>query len=151
MSTFKHGLLLGTILFAVSLSVPAALYKWVDADGVTQYTQTPPPSGRFQELHSAPPPASRSIPEQPSEETSPEEQTAPATSADTPPQDDQRQAEQQAAREQNCRLARQRLSQLENHARIRYAAEDGSIHVMGEDEKQAKLAETRAMIAESCH
>ena len=143
-------LLLGAILFAVSLSAHAALYKWVDADGVTQYTQTPPPSGRFQELHSAPPPASRSISEQQPAEASPEEQDAPAATAETPPQDDQSQVEQQAAREQNCHLARERLSQLENHARLRYKAADGSVRVMSEEEKQAKLTETRTMITESC-
>ena len=150
MITFKKALLLGAMLIASSLTVHAALYKWVDENGITQYTQTPPPFSRYQEMHLTPP-AGHSGPEHQQVETKPEKQNDLATSAKNAPQDDQKQAEQQEAREQNCRLAQQRLPQLENHARMRYTAADGSIHVMSEDEKQAKLVETRAMIAETCH
>jgi len=67
-----------------------------------------------------------------------------------PAVDPQTKAQQQAAREQNCQLAKQRLSQLENHPRIRYKAADGSVRVMSEEEKQAKLMETRKMMDEMC-
>ena len=151
MSTFKKGLLLGVMLIAATLTAQGAFYKWVDANGVTQYTQSPPPSGQYQEMHSSALPASDPASELQREETTAKDQNAPDTAAENPAQDDQKQAAQQAAREQNCQLARQRLAQLETHGRIRYQADDGSIQVMSEEEKQAKLAETRKMMADMCH
>lgn len=147
MRTFKKALLVGAILMAASLSVPAAFYKWVDEHGVTQYSQNPPPSGQYQEIRS-PSPASHSNSEQQPADTSPIQKDA-ATPAEAPPQDDQKQAKQQA-REQNCQLAQQRLSELENHARIRYTGVDGSVRVMSEEEKQTKLVATRKMMEDMC-
>jgi Domain of unknown function (DUF4124) len=149
MTTFKKCLLLGILLTTTSLSVPAAFYKWVDANGVTQYSQNPPPSGNYQEIRS-PSPADHSNAEQQQAEASPAKQDSAATPVQAPPQDDQTQAEQRRAREQNCQLAQQRLSELENHPRIRYTDADGSVRVMSEEEKQAKLVETRKMAEKMC-
>lgn len=149
MSMFNKGLPLGVILIAASFSAHGTFYKWVDANGVTQYTQTPPPSGQYQEMHSPPPP-SGSTAEQTQQATTAEKQDPPTDSKETPPPDPREMAKQLAAREQNCHLAQQRLTQLENHARLRYKAEDGTIHVMSEEEKQAKLIETRKMAEEMC-
>ena len=151
MSTFSKRLLLGAMLIAISLSAHAAFYKWVDANGVTQYSQSPPPSGHYQEMHSpSPPPAGDTNAEQQKVEASPPTQGSASARAAAAPPDDQELARQQAAREQNCQLAKQRLSQLENHPRIRYMAADGSVRVMSEEEKQAKLMETRNMMNEMC-
>jgi hypothetical protein len=35
----------------------ARIYKWVDADGNVQYSQTPPPEGQFNEVNPGPPPS----------------------------------------------------------------------------------------------
>ena len=149
MRTFTKRLLLGTLLIAVSLSAHAAFYKWVDANGVTQYSQSPPASGHYQEMRSSPPAAEANA-ERQSTETSPPAQDPASDPAATTPPDHQQQAQQQAARAQNCQLAKQRLSQLENHPRIRYTAADGSIRVMSEEEKQTKLMETHKMIDDMC-
>ena len=149
MRTFTKRLLLGTLLIAVSLSAHAAFYKWVDANGVTQYSQSPPPSGHYQEMRSSPPAAETEAEQQPTENSPPAQDPAADPAAATPP-DHQQQRQQQAARAQNCQLAKQRLSQLENHPRIRYTAVDGSVRVMSEAEKQAKLMETRKMMDEMC-
>jgi hypothetical protein len=148
MSTFTKRLLLGAMLVAVSLSTHAAFYKWVDAKGVTQYSQSPPPSGHYQEMRSALP-ASDSNAQIPAETSAPAQDSATGPAPASPP-DDQQQAQQQAAREKNCQLAKQRLSQLENHPRIRYTAANGSVRVMSEEEKQAKFVETRKMVDEMC-
>jgi hypothetical protein len=148
MRTFKKALLLGALLISASLSVHAAFYKWMDENGVMQYSQSPPPSGDYQEIHSPPPP-SRPGSEQPSADTSPAQQDT-AAPVPSSPQDDPQQAKQQAARELNCQLAKSRLSELENHPRIRYTSEDGSVRVMGEEEKQAKIIETRKMAEDMC-
>ena len=149
MSTFNKGLVVATILMAASLPVHAAFYKWVDDHGVTQYTQRPPSSGDYQSMRS-PAPASDSDSPPPQPQTPPAGQAPVAAPAETPPPDAQALARQRMAKRQYCQLVRQRLSQLENHARLRYKAADGSIRVMGEEEKQAKLMETRKMMAEMC-
>jgi len=151
MSTFTMRLLLGAMLIAITLSAHAAFYKWVDANGVTQYSQSPPPSGHYQEMRSpSPPPVGDTTAEQQKvEASSPTQGSAPARAA-TPPPDAQQQAKLQMEREQYCQHAEQSLATLENHARLRYTAEDGSIRVMSEEEKQAKITETRKMIDETC-
>jgi len=146
MSTFKRGLVLGTIFMAVALPAHATFYKWIDEHGVTQYSQRPPPSGDYQSIRSPAPATGSDSPQPPP----PAEQDPVAAPGDSPPPDAQALARQRMAKRQNCRLARQRLSQLENHARIRYKAADGSLRVMGEEEKQTRLRETRKMVADMC-
>lgn len=149
MSTIRKGVLLGMLLILAPLSAHAVFYKWVDENGTTQYTQSPPPSGHYQ-MMSSPAPAASTSEQQPAAAPSAKQDSASAP-AKTPPADDpQLQAKRQQQRQQNCRLARQRLAQLEKHARIRYTAADGSVRVMGEEEKQAKLVETRKMVQEMC-
>ena len=148
MSRFTKRLLLGATLIVVSLSAHAVFYKWVDAKGVTQYSQSPPPFGHYQEMRSSLPVADTNA--QPPAETSPPPQDSATGPAAAAPPDDQQQARQQAAREKNCQLAKQRLSQLENHPRVRYTAADGSVRVISEEEKQTKLMETRKMMDEMC-
>jgi Domain of unknown function (DUF4124) len=135
----------------VSLSVSAAFYKWVDKNGITQYSQTPPATGSYQELHSSPP-AAQSNSEQPSQDASSANKESDSNQTKTAPQAQHEQdiAKQQAAREQNCQLARQRVSILERDGRIRTKAADGSVRVMSEEEKQAKLDESRKMVEEMC-
>ncbi len=149
MSTFTNRLLLGATLIVVSLSVHAAFYKWVDANGVTQYSQSPPPSGHYQVMRSSPPPGDTNPGQSPVDTSPPTQNSATSPAAAAPP-DKQQQARQQAAREQNCQLAKQRLTQLENHPRVRITAADGSVRVMSEEEKQAKLLETRKIVNDMC-
>ncbi|MEJ2565650.1 MAG: DUF4124 domain-containing protein [Gammaproteobacteria bacterium] len=148
MSTIRKLPLLGMILILAPLSAQAVFYKWVDENGVTQYTQSPPPSGGYQEMSSPPPPASTSE-QQPAATASPQQDSTSAP-AKTPSPDPQMQAKRQHALEQNCQIARQNLDLLENHARLRVKAADGSLRVMSEQEKQAKLEETRKMLDENC-
>jgi len=151
MSTFTKRLLLGAMLIAVSLSAHAAFYKWVDANGVTQYSQSPPASGHYQEMRSTPtPPLSDTSTDDKKVEASPPTKGSATAQAATPPPDAQQQAKLQMEREQYCQRARKSLATLQNHARLRYQAEDGSIRIMSEEDKQAKITETRKMIDETC-
>jgi hypothetical protein len=147
MTLLMKNLLLGSILMAFSVSVPAALYKWVDENGTMQYSQEPPPSGSYQEIQApTTPPSSEQEPSPANSNSGPAADPATAT-----PASKQDLAKQEAARELNCQLAQERLSQLENHARIRYKSADGSMRIMSEEEKQAKLLETRKMADETCN
>lgn len=142
------------MLLVTALPVHAALYKWIDGHGVTQYSQEPPPSGHYQEMKmQASSPGSEKQPaQQQAQDTppkQPEQDSAVAAPSNTP-QDSQYLAKRQAAMRKNCQIARHNLSQLDTHGRIRYLAADGTMHVMTEEEKQAKLAENRQMVEEMC-
>ncbi len=60
-----------------SAAVPAALYRWVDADGVTVYSQAPPPEGGGEKVETRPTPA----PAQPAPAQSAPTQAQPAEAA----------------------------------------------------------------------
>ena len=144
MSRITGKLLPTMILMVITLPSYAALYKWVDDHGVTQYTQSPPPSGHYQEMRAPPPPSEAEPPQQTS-------QDAPTSaSAETTTQDEQALAKQQAVKSHNCQLARKRLSELQLHSRARLIAPDGSVRIIGGEEMQAEVTETRKMIAENC-
>jgi hypothetical protein len=148
MRAFNKVLWPGMILLIIALPARAAFYKWVDEQGVTQYTEYPPPSGHYQEMRSPEPVNDVDAPQQPQTPVVRQNTNTPPPPA--PGADDQSLAKQQAARRQNCQLARERLSQLENHPRVRITGADGSVRVMGEEEKQARLVETRRMVAQMC-
>lgn len=150
MSAFKKALLLGAMMLAASLSAHAAFYKWVDENGVTHFSESPPPTGHYEEMRS-PSPAAETDTQQPSAESPPGTQD----SADTQPPatrqgDDKEQAKVQAARDLNCQLAKERLTVLEGHDRIRYTETDGSVRLLSDAEKQAKLNEARKMMEDMC-
>jgi len=103
------------LIFAMLLTLVAAsataekFYKWVDKDGVTHYTSTPPLNQKASEVKasgSAPKPA--------------EEQAQPAAPDTFPGGADAALADeaQKQAREKNCATARGNLSTLQNSAKV---------------------------------
>ena len=150
MSAFKLGLMMAAIWLATSSVSHAAFYKWVDESGVTHFSESPPPAGHYEEMQ-LPSPAEEADTEQQSADAPAGIQDAaggqPQTSS---PNDDKEQAKVQAARELNCQLAKERLTVLENHDRIRYTETDGKVRLLSDEEKQAKLGEARKMMEEMC-
>lgn len=151
MGMFNKGIAPALVLILAALPVHAEFYKWVDDHGVTQYSQRPPPAGHYQEMKMrAPTPSDEGQQAQPkAQDKQPKQDSKAAAPPNTPP-DKLSPAERQAAMRQNCQLARERLSQLASHGRVRYTAADGSVRVMSEEERQAKLAESRKMANEMC-
>jgi len=49
--------LLALFLLLVSPLATARIYKWIDASGVTQYSENPPPGGNVEEIQIAPKPS----------------------------------------------------------------------------------------------
>jgi len=59
-------------------------------------------------------------------------------------------AEQEAERKRYCETMRTNLAQLQNNPRVR-VEEKGETRRITEEERQAKIAETRGKIAENCN
>jgi hypothetical protein len=152
---FASILFLGiSLMFAGTASMAGStdkIYKWVDQNGATQYTQFPPPSGmEVLEVRSAPPPADdpaaeRARIQQESEamDERMEERKEAAAKAE-------QRAKNRKIREQNCTTARKNLTELQQGGIKRYRLPDGTVLRLTEEDRQKRIAETEAEIAENC-
>lgn len=143
-------ILAGTLLLALSSPAMAGkIYKWIDAQGTTHYGEQPPegrPATSINPVVAPPRPAAAPAPESPespAENVMDDEQKAidEKVKADV--------AAQSAKIAENCTIFRTNLAQMENNPRVRIEV-DGEIRRLGEDERQAKIAEAKKLISENC-
>ena len=148
----KKACLLGLAgLLAIGAGAQAAMYKWVDAQGNMQYTQTPPPAGQFKELKSGPPPQAPEEAERQLQQLLARQRES-AKQRETAAKDQESDQHRQAQQDRLCEQAKKRLAVLESRPGPRLGVvENGAVvRRMDEDERQTKLAETRKIIAEFC-
>lgn len=134
---------------AVAGLVQAAMYKWVDDNGVTQYSQFPPPGRQAENLspQRAPRPTGQNAPaaEQPAQDAAP--QAPPGQQAAPDPAKAKAEAER---RTKNCGIARANLEKLTTGGRLRLMGDDGVAYYPTEEERQARIAEAREQIDKFC-
>lgn len=142
-------------IFAMCLlfsSAHAAVYKWVDADGNTHYTQQPP-SGDIEADIIKPLPkidtkgALKDLDEnQKFLEDKQKEREKQA--------EDQEFDEANAAiRKSNCQLGRDKMASLRLTAspQARSVSEDGTVYKLTEEQRQAKIKEAQEIIDNNCN
>lgn len=133
------------LLLALSSGVMAGqVYKWVDTQGVTHFGSQPPQGQSSETLNTAIAP-----PKPPAAEPA-----APAQSGESEQRSIDREvkaevAEQEAERRRFCTTLRTNLAQLQNNPRVR-VDEEGTIRRLKEEERQARIGETRQKIADTC-
>lgn len=159
-------ILTGSLLLALSGSVMASqVYKWVDAQGVTHFGAQPPQgqdatsvSTGAAQPKEVKPTFENPYPVQPKAE---EKAAAPAPAEPGKASSDEQQkaldekvksdvAKQEAERKKYCDTMRTNLAQLQNNPRVR-VEENGQLRFLGEEERQAKMAETKKSIDENCN
>ncbi|WP_454913250.1 DUF4124 domain-containing protein [Stutzerimonas chloritidismutans] len=138
--------LAGGLVLALCGNVMAAqVYKWVDAQGVTHFGAQPPQGQQVETVNTVTAPAKST--------------TMPAPVAEDETEVDQQSidrkvkrqvAEQEAERKRYCETMRTNLAQLQNNPRVR-VEEKGETRRITEEERQARIAETRDKIAENCN
>lgn len=145
----KFGLFLLICLLGSGHVVQARIYKWVDKDGVVQYTQTPPPAGvSAKEIKPPPPPpdaaaAAKKLQQQQAEFNQ-------ARQENIKEEKEQQKDEQLAAeKKQKCEQARVRLNSLQR-PRVNVVGKDGERRRMTEEEREAGLAKAREMVDKLC-
>lgn len=141
---------LTSLLLLAAQPGQAKTYKWVDENGVTQYTQTPPPKGDFDKVKAPPKPAI--TPEEAKRQLQDkvdaydERRTEAAKSRDEAnkkkAEDDKKAAD--------CDKAKQNLAYFESKPRIKYTDKDGNAVLMPEDDRQKKMQELRDNIKKHC-
>ncbi|MEZ3133065.1 DUF4124 domain-containing protein [Stutzerimonas kunmingensis] len=138
--------LAGGLVLALCGNVMAAqVYKWVDAQGVTHFGAQPPQGQQVETVNTVTAPAKST--------------TMPAPVAEDETEVDQQSidrkvkrqvAEQEAERKRYCETMRTNLAQLQNNPRVR-VEEKGESRRITEEERHAKIAETRSKIDENCN
>ena len=131
------------------------VYRWVDEDGVVNYTQHLPWGVKAQQIttRDGAPSVIKDV-----------TQAIESTARETPPLTSEQQAmldelkaaelvrQQEAAkiRVANCEKAQEVLSKLSLSSRIRVRDPSGNERVMGEDERQRRIAEAQQGIVVNC-
>ena len=144
-------LIFGIMAIFVSQHGMAKTYKWVDENGVTQYTQTPPPKGDFKAVKPLPKPA-----------ISPEDakkQLQERVDAFQQRRDDAGKAKTEASKEKvksakksaDCAKSKDNLSYFEANSRVKYKDKDGNVTLMPEEERQKKMQTMRDNIKKLCN
>jgi hypothetical protein len=137
------------------LSLPAfsyaATYQWVDENGVTVYSQLPPPN-QSDVRKVAPPPPPATAPEAAQDELRRLQQKLEDLREDRELQvsTQQKEAEKQRVRTENCRRARENLLVMQQRSRQLIKQSDGTYKRYTPEEKAQKVAEYEAMIERSC-
>lgn len=141
-------------LIAIALSMICShamaekLYKWVDENGVTQFSQQPPASDQYERMNvTAPPKLGSNM--APAATAAPSESDTQNGETDAAVKKAER--EQQAQREAQCAKLREDLTTLENNPRLGRTNDAGEMERIGEEERQAMIAKAREDLATYCN
>lgn len=131
-----------TMVFGSTTAYAAQIYKWVDAQGVTHFDAQPPVGQSVQEVDTqkpvTPPPPS------PARTDSSQEQQAVDAKVK------KQVAAQEAKRKEYCATQRTNLAQLQNNPRVREEV-NGEFRRFTEEERQARIAEVKKSIDDTCN
>jgi Domain of unknown function (DUF4124) len=150
-SHLNHALpLMGLIsLLVLSPILPAAMYKWVDAEGNTHYTQSPPPDGIMGDTIKS----SSSVDVEAAQKTLEKQQKK----VDSYQKKREKQAEEQAKQEadiarsnKNCEISRSNAASLER-PRVNLEDEQGNTYSAPEEERLKRLQKAREAIKKHCN
>lgn len=140
-------IILATLLAAAApATAETRIYKWVDDDGVTHYTQQPPPKGEAVELD----------PETGVGTGAPEEAQAPADDGEDGEEGDEPAVAESGGDgepdtvEAYCERIRERVQMLAGDEPVRLKRDDGTLETLDDDARRARHTELQAQIAEHC-
>jgi hypothetical protein len=146
----RLGVIAATALLVIAAPAAAQLYKWVDKDGRTQYTDTPPPADArsTQQIRTqaagTTPPATGGIAAQ---EKDFQKRRADAAKAGTKAEEDAKAAEANAER---CTQARGYLATLNDGGRIKRTRADGQQEFLDDAAIESEKKRAQAAMQDSC-
>jgi hypothetical protein len=140
---------LGSLLLTLSAtSMASQVYKWVDDKGVTHFGANPPQGQTATSVNTivAQPktPAAVAKPAAPAADSGAAEQQAIDAKVK------QQVAKDAAENKKYCESVRTNLAQLQNNPRLRTEINGEQVR-LGEDERQAKIAEAQKSIKDNCN
>ncbi len=149
-------------ILCLPLLMGTEVYRWVDENGVVNYTQLSPPGTNAQLIRTRPGRPSETIRNvEPGQSVNATDATGapaePKLSAEQQRRLQEMQAAERARQEEmarirsfNCERSRNVLSHLTAGPRIRAVGPDGQSRVIPDDELQRRIAAAQRAIAENC-
>lgn len=144
--------LAGLLLAGVSLVAEAKIYRWVDANGVVQYSDRPPAEQSAETITVRGAKAVDQSPDQPPSTDAPDNQPAKQEPEPAPAISPEQQAAIDEARAENCRRARSNLTFLQNNPpnRLLDTDEDGNVYRLTVEDHTARMQKANDAIGEYC-
>ena len=139
-------------LLGLSSQSHARLYKWIDADGNTHYTQQPPPDGIAAENIKLP--ASVNIDTEQATKSFEEQQKKAQELSETAEKEEKeriRQEEHADLKKENCKKAKAKLENVQSSGRIRAVDEEGNVIRATEEERQRRIKDAQEKIKKWCN
>jgi hypothetical protein len=145
----RRMMILGSLLLTLSAtSMAGQVYKWVDDKGVTHFGANPPQGQTATSINTViaqpKPPSTAAKPAAAVEDSSTAEQQAIDTKVK------QQVAKDAAERKKYCESVRTNLAQLQNNPRLRTEVNGEQVR-LGEDDRQARIAEAQKAIKANCN
>ena len=145
------------LLLIFSFVASAQVYKWVDADGKTQYTDQPPPAGAAQDeeklkIKPAPPSSQKN---KPSDTDADDEVAADKMQSFSERREARKEAKAGKEKEaeelkQKCVQARGQLSMYRDTPRLRMPDGQGGVAYVEDDVREKHIQEAQKNIAAFC-
>lgn len=145
----RRMMILGSLLLTLSAtSMAGQVYKWVDEKGGTHFGANPPQGQAATSINTViaqpkSPPAAAEPAAAVVDDSNTEQQAIDAKVK-------QQVAKETAERKKYCESVRTNLAQLQNNPRLR-AEVNGEQVRLGEDERQARIAEAQKAIKDNCN
>ena len=141
------------LTFMLSLFATAAfaeIYKWVDGNGQTHYSQQAPRDIPTTVIKTPPPPAiDPNIAQQQVDELITQQEADEQMSLEQQEQQKMK-AEKLATQQSNCKIAQQQLVQYQNNPGRRIMDADGNVTRLAEEERQQKIQESQENVTKYC-
>lgn len=138
-------------LLVISAPAAAKLYKWVDENGVTQYTAYPPLKGNFKELKKPAKPAVAPAKAQSDLEKRLENFNKRRDDSAKSKAESSKKAAEAADSKANCAKAKKNLDYYTTHPRVKFKDKDGNVVFLGEEQRQKKMQDIRDVIKKVCN
>jgi hypothetical protein len=132
----------------LAFNVQAAVYKWVDKDGVTHFSQSPPPPGIEGKTITPPPAVDTQGAQKKLKETEEKLDKAHKQREDQAKEEQKKQKEMEAKAEA-CKQAEARLRSFQN-PRVNFVDKDGTRRRATEEERQRELGKAQEYIDKNC-
>ncbi|MFT5425501.1 MAG: hypothetical protein ACI9ZT_000432 [Gammaproteobacteria bacterium] len=152
MKRFNQSLYIGIQIFAmsmISVSANAALYKWIDDEGNTTYSEKRPPDVEVEEISPPPKPPTDagevenldSVLKKASENDERRKEKA---------EDARIEEENKKINKKNCEIAKNNLASYVR-PQVRVEQEDGTRAIATEEYRQEQIAKSNEMVKEYCN
>ncbi|AOU98597.1 hypothetical protein BI364_12075 [Acidihalobacter yilgarnensis] len=134
--------LAAALLFVTPFIAHAAIYKWVDGQGVTHYSQTPPSGQRYTQIDT---PEGNGM-----QMPGPNPPTATGSPAPKVPHAAPTKPTKIPHLKQNCALANQNIKTLEMPRRVRVVKPDGSVEWLDDAQRAQRLEQAKSFVKRFC-